>query len=79
MKEGQAEYEKAHQAAIANFSPEAKEADAKMTAIADDPNLSGVEKRDQIKAVMDCKCSISYKLFFRSNSQNIFILINYSK
>ncbi|VDK39262.1 unnamed protein product [Gongylonema pulchrum] len=53
LKEGQAQYEKAHQAAVSKFSPAAKEADAKMSAIADNPTLNGIQKRQQIKAIMD--------------------------
>uniref|UniRef100_A0A0R3RK77 DUF148 domain-containing protein n=1 Tax=Elaeophora elaphi TaxID=1147741 RepID=A0A0R3RK77_9BILA len=55
IKEGKAQYEKMHQAAVARFSAEAKAADAKMTAIADSPTLTNRQKTEQIQAIMNCK------------------------
>lgn len=51
-----------HQAAIMKFSPAAREADAKMSAIADSPTLTNHQKTEQIQAIMNCK------LFFLRNS-----------
>ncbi|VDM96239.1 unnamed protein product [Thelazia callipaeda] len=50
-------YEKAHQAVTAKFSPDAKKADAEMSAVADDPNLNDSQKREKIKNIMDCNIS----------------------
>uniref|UniRef100_A0A0N4ZCP1 DUF148 domain-containing protein n=1 Tax=Parastrongyloides trichosuri TaxID=131310 RepID=A0A0N4ZCP1_PARTI len=46
------EAEKAHQAALAKFSPEAKAADQKMSAIAANGALSPQQKGEQIDAIM---------------------------
>ncbi|KHN84076.1 OV-17 antigen [Toxocara canis] len=53
LKQHQAEFDKAHAAAVAKFSPAAKEADAKLSAIAADSKLNGIQKRKQIKAIFD--------------------------
>nr|ACJ03762.1 Ag2 [Baylisascaris schroederi]ACJ03763.1 Ag2 [Ascaris lumbricoides] len=53
LKAHEAEYEKAHAAAVAKFSPAAKEADAKLTAIAEDTKLNGIQKRQKIKEAME--------------------------
>uniref|UniRef100_A0A914R7J4 SXP/RAL-2 family protein Ani s 5-like cation-binding domain-containing protein n=1 Tax=Parascaris equorum TaxID=6256 RepID=A0A914R7J4_PAREQ len=53
LKAHEAEYEKAHAAAVAKFSPAAKEADAKLTAIAEDAKLNGIQKRQKIKETME--------------------------
>ncbi|VDK72303.1 unnamed protein product [Litomosoides sigmodontis] len=49
----QAKFEKIHDAAVAKFSPEAKEADAKMIAIVSDPSLTNHVKRERIQAIME--------------------------
>uniref|UniRef100_A0A915PUM1 SXP/RAL-2 family protein Ani s 5-like cation-binding domain-containing protein n=1 Tax=Setaria digitata TaxID=48799 RepID=A0A915PUM1_9BILA len=53
VKQGRVEYEKIHQTAIAKFSPAAREADARMSAIADNPNLTIQEKTKQIQTIMN--------------------------
>uniref|UniRef100_A0A7I5E7W5 ANIS5_cation-bd domain-containing protein n=1 Tax=Haemonchus contortus TaxID=6289 RepID=A0A7I5E7W5_HAECO len=52
VKQAQAQSEAAHQAAIANFSPAAKEADAKLSAIAADPNKTNQQKAQEIQATL---------------------------
>uniref|UniRef100_A0AC35U5C8 DUF148 domain-containing protein n=1 Tax=Rhabditophanes sp. KR3021 TaxID=114890 RepID=A0AC35U5C8_9BILA len=52
MKSANSDAEKAHASALAKFSPEAKAADAKMSAIASNPSLSGEAKGKQIEAIM---------------------------
>ena len=53
MKKQLHKAEEAHQAALAKFSPEAKEADAKLTAITTDPNLTAQEKHQKIGKLMN--------------------------
>ncbi|KAM3718332.1 OV-17 antigen [Dirofilaria immitis] len=53
IKQGKAAYERLHQQAVAKFSKEAREADAKMSAIADSPSLTTQQKTQQIQAIMD--------------------------
>ncbi|VIO93933.1 Uncharacterized protein BM_BM2001 [Brugia malayi] len=53
IKKEKAQYEKIHQAALLKFSPAAREADAKMSAIADSTQLTNHQKTEQIKAIMD--------------------------
>ncbi|VDK54900.1 unnamed protein product, partial [Cylicostephanus goldi] len=52
IKSAQSEGEAAHQAAIAKFSPEAKEADAKLTAIANDKSKTNAQKGQEIDAIL---------------------------
>lgn len=52
MKQHAAEGEKAHQAALAKFSPEAKEVDAKLTAISNDKTLTAKQKQEKIEKVV---------------------------
>lgn len=49
-----AQYERIHAAAVAKFSPAAREADAKMTAIANNPTMINRDKSQQIEAIMNC-------------------------
>ena len=45
--------EKAHQEALAKFSPEAKDADAKINAIADDKTLTAKVKQERFEAIIN--------------------------
>ncbi|MCP9263807.1 OV-17 antigen [Dirofilaria immitis] len=49
IKQGKAAYERLHQQAVAKFSKEAREADAKMSAIADSPSLTTQQKLNKFK------------------------------
>ncbi|KAI6179327.1 DUF148 domain-containing protein [Aphelenchoides besseyi] len=49
LKSHQQNAEKAHQQSIAKFSPEAKAADAKLSAIANNPSLTAGQKNQQIE------------------------------
>lgn len=51
-EEQQARFEQIHDAAVARFSPAAKEADAKMLAVVGDPTLTNHVKRERIQAIM---------------------------
>ncbi|EJW83202.1 OV-17 antigen [Wuchereria bancrofti] len=53
MKKQKAQYDKVHQAALSRFSPAARQADARMSAIAESKQLTGKQKTEQIKAIMD--------------------------
>nr|P36991.1 RecName: Full=OV-17 antigen; AltName: Full=Immunodominant hypodermal antigen; Flags: Precursor [Onchocerca volvulus]AAA18283.1 immunodominant hypodermal antigen [Onchocerca volvulus] len=53
VKKARADYERIHQQAVARFSPAAKDADARMSAIADSPHLTTRQKSQQIQAIMD--------------------------
>ncbi|KAJ1348913.1 hypothetical protein KIN20_004322 [Parelaphostrongylus tenuis] len=52
VKDAQAQGEAAHKAAIAKFSPEAKNADAQLTAIASHPNKTNRQKGEEIQALL---------------------------
>uniref|UniRef100_A0A7E4ZQ98 ANIS5_cation-bd domain-containing protein n=1 Tax=Panagrellus redivivus TaxID=6233 RepID=A0A7E4ZQ98_PANRE len=52
LKKHQAAAEAAHQAAVARFSADAKAADARLTAIANNPALTAAQKGAQIQAIM---------------------------
>ncbi|PIO65084.1 hypothetical protein TELCIR_13262 [Teladorsagia circumcincta] len=52
VKAAQAQSEAAHKAAVANFGPEAKAADAKLSAIASDPSKTNQQKATEINAVL---------------------------
>lgn len=52
MKNQQSQAEQAHQAAVAKFSPEAKQADAKLSSIASNPSLTAAQKNQQIESLV---------------------------
>ncbi|KAH7697642.1 Ag1 [Aphelenchoides avenae] len=52
LKKQQEQAEAAHRQSVARFSPQAKEADAKLTAIANNPSLSATQKAEQIQSVV---------------------------
>ncbi|KAK5979696.1 Surface-associated antigen 2 [Trichostrongylus colubriformis] len=52
VKTAQAQSEAAHQAAVAKFGPEAKAADAKLSAIAADPAKTNQQKAEEISNVL---------------------------
>uniref|UniRef100_A0A914PMM8 SXP/RAL-2 family protein Ani s 5-like cation-binding domain-containing protein n=2 Tax=Panagrolaimus davidi TaxID=227884 RepID=A0A914PMM8_9BILA len=52
MKKHQAAAEAAHQASIAKFSPEAKAADQRLSAVANNPTLTSQSKSQQIYQIM---------------------------
>jgi len=52
LKNHQSNAEKAHQAAVSKFSPEAKAADAKLAEIASHPGLSAQQKNEQIETIV---------------------------
>ena len=52
MKKHQAAAEAAHQASIAKFSPEAKAADQRLSAVANNPTLTSQDKGQQIYQIM---------------------------
>lgn len=52
VKKAGEEYEEAHQKAVATLSQPAQEADKKMTAIANNQDLTAEQKRQQIEAIM---------------------------
>ncbi|KAK0394922.1 hypothetical protein QR680_001010 [Steinernema hermaphroditum] len=52
IKQQQAAAENAHKAALAKFSPAAKAADAKLSAIANSPALTAEQKGEQIQQIL---------------------------
>jgi hypothetical protein len=52
LKAHQSAAEQAHKQAVDNFSPAAKEADAKLTAIANNPTLNAQQKNQQISSLV---------------------------
>ncbi|MFH4979435.1 hypothetical protein AB6A40_006144 [Gnathostoma spinigerum] len=53
QKEAKELVESAHQAAVANMSPSAQDADERMASIANDPTLTGEQKRSRIQSIFD--------------------------
>jgi hypothetical protein len=50
LKSQQSQAEQAHKSAVSKFSPEAKAADQKLSAIASNPSLTAQQKNQQIEA-----------------------------
>uniref|UniRef100_A0A1I8AC39 DUF148 domain-containing protein n=1 Tax=Steinernema glaseri TaxID=37863 RepID=A0A1I8AC39_9BILA len=52
IKQQQSQAEAAHKAALAKFSPAAKAADAKLSAVANNPSLTAEQKGQQIQQIL---------------------------